>query len=275
MTLFALDSYSWDFPVPLHKRNNYGLFHITEGGGRFVVEDRAYGVDTGDLILYYPLEAHGYEPAPETGMEATVLTFGLDESDSRFRDELDLIRDKRLFRAPPDATATFRRIGAQLTSGNYYALKAAVCRIESLLYELVSIEHRAVAQSPRDLLDSVILFLYTHYHASLKSVSERFGVSCEYIRRLFRQYLGDSPMHYVMRYKIELLAPLLVRTELSIDEIAERYCFSDAYHLSRAFKKHMGETPTEYRRRHRNRNAVGRKEGRHRREESARGVTRL
>jgi len=81
----------------------------------------------------------------------------------------------------------------------------------------------------------------------LKDLASAVHVSPEYLVRLFRQYEGTTPIHYLWRYRLERSVELLRGTGLSIHEIALRIGFKNGHHFSRAFRKWMGRTPSEYR----------------------------
>ena len=75
-------------------------------------------------------------------------------------------------------------------------------------------------------------------------------VSRRRLEMLFKQRLGHTPYHEILRARIALTKRLLRSTTLSIDEIAFQAGFSSCAHISRPFKAHTGQTPTEYRRQH-------------------------
>lgn len=52
---------------------------------------------------------------------------------------------------------------------------------------------------------------------------------------------------YVAGQKLEMAKRMLVETDLSVAEIAERLSYSNAQNFIRLFKKHMDITPGQYR----------------------------
>ncbi len=63
----------------------------------------------------------------------------------------------------------------------------------------------------------------------------------------FRQVLGRSPYEELQRLRIERSKELLARTRLPLQEIAQRLGWTDGRHLSVAFRKHSGQSPSAYR----------------------------
>ena len=85
----------------------------------------------------------------------------------------------------------------------------------------------------------------------LDRLAREQGVSPETLRAEFRAQFGVTPFAYWCDQKQNQACGLLHRTDLSIAEVARRVGFDDQNYFSRFFRKHMGMSPTEYRRRYR------------------------
>lgn len=66
--------------------------------------------------------------------------------------------------------------------------------------------------------------------------------------KLFTDLFGLPPSRYMNRRRIDRVQLILRSTDATLDQIAEELGFSDAFHLSKTFKKYMGISPREYRR---------------------------
>ena len=82
----------------------------------------------------------------------------------------------------------------------------------------------------------------------LGDLADCLGVSPETAILLFRQVVGDSPVHYHQALRHREARRLLAEPGLAIKEIAWRLGFSDQYSFSRSFRGHVGQSPREYRR---------------------------
>ena len=63
----------------------------------------------------------------------------------------------------------------------------------------------------------------------------------------FRALLGQSPIHYLVEWRMQLAASLLVSTDLKLAAIAERSGYGSEAAFSRAFHRHVGTSPAQWR----------------------------
>lgn len=84
---------------------------------------------------------------------------------------------------------------------------------------------------------------------SLQILSDRVGLSPNYLNHLFREEMHETLKSYVMRIRMEKAADMLRNTDMRIHEVASQVGFPTARYFSDAFSKYYGVTPKEYRRR--------------------------
>lgn len=75
-------------------------------------------------------------------------------------------------------------------------------------------------------------------------------LSLSHFHSLFQSLVGQTPMAYIKRMRINKAQKFLVVTKASIKEIASNLGFKNAYHFSREFSKELGVPPSEYRETH-------------------------
>ena len=68
-----------------------------------------------------------------------------------------------------------------------------------------------------------------------------------HLERLYRQYLGCSPIQYVLETRIEHAKQLLEASELNITEVANHVGFESAQYFATVFKSRAGMSPSTYR----------------------------
>ena len=82
-----------------------------------------------------------------------------------------------------------------------------------------------------------------------KDLAQSLDLTPEYVSWLAAQVLGESLHQYLRRKQVEYAARLLVRTPLSIEEIAARSAFGTRSTMHRWFVETYGIGPAEYRER--------------------------
>ncbi|WP_017586621.1 AraC family transcriptional regulator [Nocardiopsis ganjiahuensis] len=83
---------------------------------------------------------------------------------------------------------------------------------------------------------------------TVASLAERCGVSRATLARDFRALVGVPPMSYLADWRVCRAADLLRETDTTVEAVARRVGYSNAFALSTAFKRLRGTTPTEHRR---------------------------
>ncbi len=83
----------------------------------------------------------------------------------------------------------------------------------------------------------------------LNEAAEACRLSRTRFSALFTQALGVSFGAFCQQTRLGHAAHVLTASELSLDGIAHELAFSSGPHLHRAFTKHFGQTPGEFRKR--------------------------
>ena len=84
-------------------------------------------------------------------------------------------------------------------------------------------------------------------HCTLQNTALFFGYSSSHFSRLFKQVIGQNFSDYVSRRKLEEASDILLNTAFSIDTICHQLGYKDRTQFHKLFQKHMGMTPTQYR----------------------------
>ena len=83
---------------------------------------------------------------------------------------------------------------------------------------------------------------------SIASLAKESGLSRSVFAERFARFTGQAPMHYVGRWRMQLAASLLA-TGASIGTAAHEVGYDSEAAFQRAFKKYVGTTPGEWRKR--------------------------
>lgn len=83
---------------------------------------------------------------------------------------------------------------------------------------------------------------------TVSELSQELYVSHDYLRHLFQEQGGESPMRRIIRARLERAKELLATSALPLAEVAARSGFDSPYYFSRLFKQIFGLTPSAFRR---------------------------
>jgi AraC-like DNA-binding protein len=83
---------------------------------------------------------------------------------------------------------------------------------------------------------------------SLDELARECGISRSVLAERFTHVVGQPPMQYLARWRMQLAAQLLATTSLGLGEIADRVGYGSETALSRAYKRWVGVAPAEWRR---------------------------
>lgn len=82
---------------------------------------------------------------------------------------------------------------------------------------------------------------------SIKQLAQAVAMSPSRFAARFASALGESPMAYVTKWRMNLAARLLVNTDQGLGSLATHVGYDNVAAFSRAFKKHMGIPPAAWR----------------------------
>ena len=72
-------------------------------------------------------------------------------------------------------------------------------------------------------------------------------ISKGYLRKLFKERYGESPITHLLRKKLELAEEMLRMTDCPVKEIAEKVGIKNPYYFSALFRRKKGLSPAKYR----------------------------
>jgi AraC-type DNA-binding domain-containing proteins len=83
-----------------------------------------------------------------------------------------------------------------------------------------------------------------------EQISNCVYLNSDYLDRIFKKETGISVAKYMMEERFKISCELLLKTDISISEIAAAVGYTNISHFSSMFKKMSGINPAEYRKIH-------------------------
>lgn len=226
--------------------------YITRGGGTFwseVTGERH--IRAGDCFVLFPGIRHRYHPHVESGWDEHWI--GL----------LGILAD-RFWKDLFDPLNPLIAVGddCELIEGFQFIYKLVEHQsrgFQSLIaakgFEIaVRVHARALGPSSSQL-DATISRVCRHFAESLEQPIDlpQYAISLHMsystFRRSFKQQTGLAPNQYLLDLRIQRSRQLLQSTSMSIQAISDACGFDGVAYFSRYFRKRVGVSPSQYRRR--------------------------
>ena len=264
---------------------DFAIFHVVvRGAGFIVLNGRSVAWRAGDVLVLPHGNAHvlttepGLEPVPIASLDDPIgadglpcVTTGGDGPTTSilcgtFRFS-SVAAGHLLPQLPPLLhlqaaggptaewlDATLRLLGAEAASG-LPGSETVIARLADVLFVQAV---RAWVREGADpgwlsaLSDPQLARVVGAIHAAPErpwtaaSLARKAGMSRSLLFERFGSTVGESPSAYLARWRM-LLARDALREKLAVAEVAERVGYSSEAAFSRAFKRHVGESPARWR----------------------------
>lgn len=234
-------------------RNHYCIHHIISGRGFYSVNGTVHRLSAGDTFILYPdTEVKYYADLEEPWEYAWVGFMGTDAA--------SILRSTDFTKKHPfieNGNIPRRVLRKQLNKiyevkGN--SQESAVAMTGSLYTLLSTCMHYAKKEeTTKDIQMSYVekakSYISTSYSypITVEDVAAYVGISRSHLFRSFQTYQQQSPKEYLSCFRIKQACLLLKETSLSIAAIAYSVGFENNLYFSKAFKKQMQMSPSQYR----------------------------
>ncbi|WP_277679615.1 helix-turn-helix domain-containing protein [Gracilibacillus dipsosauri] len=106
-----------------------------------------------------------------------------------------------------------------------------------------------IGVSDDDLMNWALEWLLQNFHKrfSIRDLSSKIGLSPVQFSRRFQKAFHKTPSDFVKMLRIRKAARLLLDTDYTLDQIAERCGYDNGFYLSRVFSSYMQMSPSRYR----------------------------
>ncbi len=236
--------------------DEYQLVYITKGSGFFTsesLEGRSVKIKAGDGFLLFPGEWHTYKPDLETGWDEYWIHFVGNIADMWTREGLLDKSDPVLHIGIKEEILNLYRSGERIMKKQAAGYQQAMCGIcANIICSAVYYHRNNLPENSRisEVVDHVRVSIGTHLQdIKAPDVAEDLDFSYSKFRKEFKNYTGMPPGAYIRNIRISQAKELLTNTDMSIKEIAFECGFGNADYFCVAFRKNVGMSATEYRKR--------------------------
>ena len=240
--------------VHLHE-NMVEIVLIREGQGTHIIGNKEYKIKKGDLLVYNKNVLHDENSNTETHI--TTYACGISNLHLKGLDENQLLPDNmEPVINTGDYFSALENIFEIMYSEIFSNKQGSEETSAYLLLSLVSMASKLINSSGNtkerdeyELGQTIKKYIDDHFleNLSVKSLSEKLGISQYYLIRIFKKKTGYSPMQYIIKRKIGLAQNLLINTDLSVVQISEKLGYDNPNYFNVLFTKTIGLPPGKYR----------------------------
>lgn len=249
-----------------HIHHKYEIYYEIEGTRRYFIEDAAYIVNAGSVVLIGENQIHKTASLGDTPSSRIVMNFSgeyLDKLIELFPDVdffsfLSEEHNHLLSNITVKQQNHIHSVLQQLltlqeeTSPESDAIRKML--LATLLLELKEMckQQAQGGESGRvsnHIVDQIQAYIAEHYaeKLTLTGIASQFYISPYYLSRLFKKSINLSLIEYINGVRIKAAQNLIEKSNESISDIAEKTGFLTTAHFRRVFKDATGLSPQQYR----------------------------
>ena len=237
----------------LHSHSHYELYFLSKGTRSFFLSNSLYQVTAPIVIVIPPHVMHKTEGDAFERYNFNVDAAYLDP----YQKEVLETQALRIIKPSPTQAEQLTALLDNAILANERQKHASHVTRALFSYCVYLLENLQNALSPNATTQSdipplvlkIIDFLHVHYAETLtlQSISNVFLVSKATLLYNFKKYTNCSPIDFLLNIRLTKAKEWLSKSELSVNEIAERCGFSSANYFGLIFKQKEGISPLRYR----------------------------
>lgn len=247
------------------------MFYIISGNGEVTIEDTTYSLYPGSVVLFKAGTPYMWNV---TEMQFYILNFDYTYKYSDIKGTFHPIHTENfpeaecldcgsildepmlntpiVVRAASNLEALFKLTVEEYGVGGKYSEELISNAVKTLIYSVLKYKcegTRAAEEKGSQLVRDIISYIGENLNADISNttIAEKFHFNASYINRVFKKHTGTTLHEYILSVRIDVAAEKLRSESTSVSEIAKFTGFSGAVHFTKAFRKRMGMSPTDYR----------------------------
>jgi AraC-like DNA-binding protein/mannose-6-phosphate isomerase-like protein (cupin superfamily) len=234
-----------------HHHHRFLFIASFKGTGTLMINDELIHLTSGHILLIPPYQFHAYNHFETTEIAWLFISFELSDGEA-----LDFSKPC-IIKMPIFLTTLLQCImedypdckAAEKPSAKITLLTATVL---GCFHEKLSVspqKKEPTLESNQELIRSVTSYINDHFSEPIRisDIARNTGHSESSLRAKFRTASGIPLGAYIRRLKIHHARSIMLTTDLTLQEIAERCGYDSIYTFSRTFRNEIGISPSLYR----------------------------
>lgn len=251
---FSTAKYEHDWHCTLHTHHCVEIFYILKGSGSFRIEDVSFPIARDNVVIINSGVAHTEASSAQDPLEYIAL--GISGNDFLLKGQQD-----RRYCMLNDPSATRRLLPClEHISLEVAQKKAHYQEVVQNLLQILAVQllrSQSVASFSSDVGNispkcaQIKRYIDSHYkeNVTIETLANVTFLSRSYLIHIFTKEYGEPPISYLIKRRVEESRHLLAKTDRSILDIGLMVGFSSGSYFSQSFRRLVGVSPKEYRRR--------------------------
>ena len=253
----------------VHTLTYYDITFVTEGEGRFSIDNQTNEATSRDVFFSKPGEIRNWDTRHI--VNGYALIFEDEFLSSLFKDSL-FVQHLSFFQSGKPSSKLrlpdelymrilqiLHNIKAEIDSykqNDVYVLRALLYEVLMLLdreYKKVNMEEETTSKEVGNIhINKFMKLVESHLteQHSVQYYADKLCITPNYLNEIVTSIMGLSAKQYIQNKVMDESKRLLAYTDSSISDIAFELHFSTVSYFIRCFRQHTGETPLLYRKTH-------------------------
>lgn len=231
------------------KREHYLFHYILDGKGTYHVGDHTYTLGAGEGFLIHPGTLTLYQA--DMNHPWSYYWIGFDGKDvTTLLPALGLDYTNPVIQSPSSSQTkeAFEHLMMLLKTSTYHDTLHPIAALYDILATFIQPDATGHRKNS-DYVKQAVTFIEHNYAYPIKitDIASAVGLERSYLYRMMMKDIGQSPMQYLISYRLHAAKQLLVQNELSITEVAYSCGFTSSSAFYKHFKAAFDMTPLDYR----------------------------
>lgn len=233
-------------------REHYLLHYCLSGRGRYRAQEVRYDIGPGEGFLILPGEVCSYQADEAEPWTHIWVGFSGSRAESCLQ-SCGLSRGRRTYQC--DQPQRLEQCVEEMLQFDTAGPGHEMLLLGELYVFLGWVAHGAQSSMRRsremgmEYVELAKEYICKHFQEDLTvaKLARYVGLNRSYLTTVFQNAIHMSPQQYLMRFRMERAAQMLQEGRLTVGEVAHSCGYPDPLTFSKAFKRTLGVTPSQYR----------------------------